>query len=73
MLAIVEAGGVPVLRHPGGLLWLVQSDRDGFVGRLKAAGAWAAYSPDVLAVLPQGGCFYISVHPPGPPRPHPPI
>ncbi len=37
------------------------------------SGALAAYKPDVFSVLPRGGCFYISVHPPGPPRSHPPI
>ena len=37
------------------------------------AGALAAYKPDVFSVLPQGVCFCISVHPPGPPQPHPPI
>jgi len=78
LLAIVEAEGRPVLGFLGGLVWLTEPADDksgapGFVGRLKAAGAWAAYHPDTFAVLPQGGCFYISVHPPGPPQPHPPI
>jgi len=73
LLAIVGAGGRPVLHHLGGLMWLAESETGGFVGRLKQAGALAAFPPDLFAVLPQGGCFYISVHPPGPPRPHPPI
>jgi len=87
LLAIVEAEGRPVLPMLGGLAWLAQSDDEsrgdgsggngsgaaGFVGRLKDAGAWAAFHPDVFAVLPDGGCFYISVRKPGPPQPHPPI
>jgi len=78
LLAIIEAEGRPVLPLAGGLVWLTepaddQSGVPGFVGRLKAAGAWAAYHPDTFAVLPQGGCFYISVRKPGPPRPHPAI
>ena len=73
LLAIIEADGRPILSRFGGLVWLADSATDGFVARLQAAGAWAAYAPQTFAVLPQGGCFYISVHPPGPPRPHPPI
>jgi len=73
LLAIVEAGGRPIISRFGGLVWLAESETDSFVARLEAAGALAAYAPEVFAVLPQGGCFYISVHPPGPPRPHPPI
>ncbi len=78
LLAIAEAEGRPVLPVLGGRLWLVESAGEeaegaGFVGRLKAAGAWAAYRPETFAVLPNGGCFYISVRKPGPPQPHPPI
>jgi hypothetical protein len=73
LLAIAEAEGRPVLSFLGGLAWLAESESPGFVGRLRTAGAWAAYHPDSFAVLPQGGCFYISVHPPGPPQPHPSI
>jgi len=73
LLAIAAADGRPVLPLAGGLAWLVESEAPGFVGRLTAAGAWAAYDPDTFAVLPNGGCFYISVKKPGPPRPHPPI
>jgi hypothetical protein len=73
LLAIVEADGRPIVSRFGGLVWLADSETGNFVERLEAAGAWAAYAPEVFAVLPQGGCFHISVHPPGPPRPHPPI
>jgi len=81
LLAIAEAGGRPVLPLLGGRLWLAEADGGddgatggaGFVGRLKSAGAWAAYRPQTFAVLPDGGCFYISVRKPGPPQPHPPI
>lgn len=73
LLAIAAAEGRPVLPMMGGLAWLAEADDPGFVGRLKAAGAWAAFRPDTFAVLPNGGCFYISVRKPGPPQPHPPI
>ncbi len=73
LLAIAAAEGRPVLSLLGGVMWLTESEQPGFVGRLETAGALAAYKPDVFSVLPQSGCFYISVHPPGPPQPHPPI
>ena len=73
LLAVAEAGGSPVLPLLGGRLWMAEGDGAGFVGRLKAAGAWAAFRPETFAVLPDGGCFYISVRKPGPPQPHPPI
>jgi len=73
LLAIAEAGGRPVLPMLGGAAWLAEAEAPGFVGRLKAAGAWAAFRPETFAVLPGGGCFYISVRKPGPPQPHPPI
>lgn len=73
LLAIAGADGRPVLPLLGGRLWLAEAEAPGFVGRLKAAGAWAAYRPETFAVLPDGGCFYISVRRPGPPQPHPPI
>lgn len=69
LLAIVAAEGRPVLPLAGGLAWIAESEAPGFVGRLTAAGAWAAYHPDGFAVLPDGGCFYISVRKPGPPQP----
>jgi hypothetical protein len=73
LLAIAAAGGRPVLPVMGGRMWLAESAEAGFVGRLQAAGAWAAYRPETFTVLPDGGCFYISVRKPGPPQPHPPI
>jgi hypothetical protein len=73
LLAIAAADGQPVLPLAGGLAWLAESKSAGFVGRLTAAGAWAAYRPESFAVLPDGGCFFISVRKPGPPQPHPPI
>ena len=73
ILRIAAAEGQPIRSLLGGRLWLARSDRPGFVQALKAAGAWGAFAPEILIGLPQGGCFYISVHPPGPPRPHPPI
>lgn len=73
LLRVAAAEGRPIRSLLGGRLWLAQSDEPGFVGALKAAGAWAVFSPDMLTALPQGGCFDISVRPPGPPRPNPPI
>jgi hypothetical protein len=73
LLAIVEAEGRPVLPLMGGRLWLAESEAAGFVARLQAAGAWAAYRPATFAGLPGGGCFFISLRKPGPPQPHPAI
>ncbi|GAB4374594.1 MAG: hypothetical protein Kow00114_37260 [Kiloniellaceae bacterium] len=73
LLAIIKAEGRPVLPLLGGRAWLAEGAAPGFVGRLEAAGAWAAFRPETFAVLPDGGCFYISVRKPGPPQPHPPI
>lgn len=78
LLAIAAADGRPVLPLAGGRAWLAEPAEDdpagtGFVGRLTAAGAWAVFRPETFAVLPDGGCFFISVRKPGPPRPHPPI
>ena len=73
LLAIAAADGRPVLPVMGGLGWLAEADDPGFVGRLEAAGAWAVFRPETFTVLPNGGCFYISVRKPGPPQPHPPI
>ncbi len=73
LLAIVAAQGRPVLPLMGGRLWLAESEAAGFVARLEAAGAWAAYRPETFAMLPGGGCFFISVRKPGPPQPHLPI
>ena len=73
LLSIAAAEGQPIRSLLGGRLWLASSNRPGFVEALKAAGAWAAFPPEILIGLPQGGCFFISVHPPGPPQPPPPI
>ena len=38
-------------------IWLVRSATSGFVGRLKAEGAWAAFSPVAFQATMIGGCF----------------
>src|SRR3546814_19715157 len=64
LLAIAAAEGRSVLPLAGGFAWLAESNEAGFVGRLIDAGAWAAYRPETFAVLPAGGCFFISVRKP---------
>ena len=38
-------------------VWVLHSDRPGFVGRLEASGALAAYSPVPFQPVALGGCF----------------
>jgi hypothetical protein len=54
--AIVEAGGAPLRSVLGGVGWIAHDERAGFVGRLEAAGAIAAFSvaPGGLSLA---GCF----------------
>jgi len=40
-------------------VWLVHSEQPGFVGRLKAGGAWVAFKPSLLQPLTVGGCFLV--------------
>lgn len=59
--AVTAAGGMPVRRtwFPGA--WVVASDDAGFVGRLKTAGAWAAFSEAPVGLPTIGGCAVVSV------------
>jgi hypothetical protein len=54
--AIVMAGGAPLRTVLGGWGWIAHDDAAGFVGRLRAAGALAAFrgAPGGLALA---GCF----------------
>jgi hypothetical protein len=54
--AIVEAGGAPVRPTFGGWAWVAHAEEPGFVGRLEAAGALAAFrgAPTGIALA---GCF----------------
>ena len=54
--AIVAAGGEPLRPALGGWGWIAHADGTGFVGRLRSAGALAAFrgAPAGLAVA---GCF----------------
>jgi hypothetical protein len=54
--AIVAAGGEPLRPALGGWSWIAHADDRGFVGRLRAAGALAAFrgAPAGLALA---GCF----------------
>ena len=38
-------------------IWVVRSERAGFVGRLKQQGAWAAFPADTFQPIILGGCF----------------
>ena len=38
-------------------IWVVRSERTGFVGRLKKQGAWAAFPADTIQPVILGGCF----------------
>lgn len=55
--AILAAGGGVAQNTWFGNIWLVQSDEPGFVGRLQAAGAWAAFAPQSVQPVALGGCF----------------
>ena len=54
--AIVAAGGAPLRTVLGGWGWIAHDDAAGFVGRLRAAGALAAFrgAPGGLSLA---GCF----------------
>ena len=38
-------------------IWLVRSERAGFVGRLKQQGAWTAFAANSFQPVVLGGCF----------------
>ena len=63
--AIVAAGGAPVRPVLGGLGWIAQADAPGFVARLEANGALAAY-PGAPVGLTLAGCFAFATDPPHP-------
>ena len=63
--AIVTAGGVPVRPVLGGLGWIARPDAPGFVARLEANGALAAY-PGAPVGLTLAGCFAFATDPPHP-------
>ena len=39
--------------------WVVYSEQPGFVRRLKAAGAWAAFKPSLFSPITVAGCFLV--------------
>lgn len=55
--AILQAGGGVAQNTWFDTIWLVQSDEAGFVGRLKAGGAWEVFAPQNLQSVTLGGCF----------------
>ena len=60
--SIVEAGGRPLRPAFGAWAWIAHADESGFVGRLEAEGALAAFPNAPLgAVL--AGCLGIAVEP----------
>lgn len=58
--AVIGAGGQAVRRtwFPGA--WVVAAETDGFAGRLKAAGAWAAFGQAPVGMPVLGGCAVVS-------------
>lgn len=58
--AIAAAGGAPIRPVLGSTVWIAHSDTPGFVGRLRAQGARAAYSEIRFGPM-FAGCFsYVS-------------
>lgn len=59
--AVAAAGGAPVRRtwFPGA--WVVTAEEPGFAGRLKEAGAWAAFGSAPVGLPTLGGCAVVSV------------
>jgi hypothetical protein len=60
--AIVDAGGAPIRTALGDWAWIAHADTAGFVGRLEAGGALAAFrgAPAGLALA---GCFGLAAEP----------
>lgn len=58
--AVVRAGGQPVRQTWLGFAWVVRGEGEGFVGRLQAEGAWAAYGTIPVAGPALGGCAVIT-------------
>ena len=58
--AILAAEGYPLGRAFLGRLWVARAEDRGFVGRLKDAGALAAFDSFAFAPLPLGGCVSLS-------------
>jgi hypothetical protein len=60
--AIVDAGGAPIRPALGNWAWIAQGDAAGFVGRLEAGGALAAFrgAPVGVSLV---GCFGLAADP----------
>ena len=63
--AILAAGGAPVRPVLGGLAWIAAANAPGFVARLQANGALAAY-PGAPVGLTLAGCFAFATDQPHP-------
>ena len=57
LAAVVAAEGRPVRETMFDTIWVVHSERPGFVGRLEAVGAWAAFDPVAFDPVDIAGCF----------------
>jgi hypothetical protein len=73
--SIADAKGAPI--GPVSWIprtWIVQSVETGFAGRLRKAGAWAVYSPNLLSVRQVLSCSGVVAPPPsaGPSGPRQP-
>ena len=58
--SILAAEGYPLRRSFLGRLWVVRAEDRGFVGRLKDAGALAAFDSFAFDLVPLGGCVFLS-------------
>ena len=54
---ILRAEGLIVQNTWFDNIWVVRSERAGFVGRLKEQGAWTALAADTFQPVVLGGCF----------------
>ncbi len=58
--AVIEAGGVVRRSTWFDNVQLVRSNEPGFVGRLQASGALAAFTPIGILPIATGGCSYLA-------------
>lgn len=59
--ALARAGGEPVRATWVGFAWVTRGDGEGFVGRIRREGAWAAFGDIPVAGPALGGCMAVSV------------
>lgn len=55
--AVLDADGRLINSTWFDSVWVVNSDKAGFVARLKAQGAWGVFNPALLQSITVSGCF----------------